>query len=213
MAMRHHFIIGTLWLFAFMGTTCAEPITIHGINWSMSIPEQISALERNGLACVKEPGWDSLYPPQDGAMPKAKISDTLCIQSSDNKNTIASLRSLFSEWRQLCNRSENGKRTLECMRFERFKMLKDAVAMVSYRDDNTITFLCKYIGSCGIAGNTVVEQLKQTVIHKAFLPPTKDSFVSCADGYDGDSICVHYYSKAIWLMKRPLRDNSQGMKF
>lgn len=178
-----------------------EPITIHGVNWSMPISKQIQSLEQRGLTCVREPMWNMVLPVGNYLELPFK---NICIQSSNSTGTVTELRTLFAEWLQICARKENGYTSTECTSFDRFGDLRDTVRKAHYRDENTLIFNCNYIGSCGFDVKSVVSQIQKKVMNKRFSKPTENSYLVCADGDEGDSICVHTLSKDLWLLKTPI---------
>ncbi|PVH27249.1 hypothetical protein [Pararhodobacter oceanensis] len=191
----------------FSDSVKAEPISVRGINWSMSIAEQIHVIEDAGMACVFDTGWNVFLGPigasQDGL-------DITCIQSGNNDQTIQELHRRFSEWSQICSvRGTDGYATSECLGFNSFYELFRVVRRIHYKDDRTIEFDCRYLGTCGFEVRTIVSQLQAHVIDRDFLPPTADSWIGCADGDDGDAICVHMHTKNILLLRNPMRDNMQ----
>ena len=131
-------------------------------------------------------------------------------KGSDNKKTIDKLRAYFKEHISICDHlGDDGYVSNACSIFNKFNYLRDSVVKIHFNDDKTIIFHCEFVKTCGFDIEAIASQLQKEVIAKDFLKPSKDSYVICADGDDGDSICVHV-SKDIWLLQNPLEYN---MKF
>lgn len=202
-------LFATVLLLAMLsGHATAEPISIRGVNWAMSEAEQVSVLENQNLACVKDAGWQEIFGPTSDKL--GKSPDIHCIKGDARQNTISQLRTYFQENVRICDILDGGYLSANCMKYDKFRSLKKSTLAVSIRNDGTIVFDCSFVGTCGFDVETVVIELRKKVIAKDFRKPTKDAWVICANGDNGDSICVHSQQRDIWLLKTPL---SERMKF
>ncbi|SEO90073.1 hypothetical protein SAMN04490248_11584 [Salinihabitans flavidus] len=179
-------------------TASAESISIRGIDWSMSQSEQVAVLESAGLDCVRERGWDAFVSPT-----KVSASNNpmpMCFADQGSGANVDALRDAFNDWHRAC--STKGGRSDACFNHP-FKDLRDRLRMVWFQNGGRIIFECEYIGSCAYSLEEVVRQIQRRVVNSEFRKPTEDAYVVCANGDEGDSICVHLHSQAIWLIQNP----------
>lgn len=152
--------------------------------------------------------WDVLKPAES-----TKLSlDILCIQSNDNSETIKELHRLVAKAAQICSvrKADGTVANIDCIGvFWSFERLRDKVKKINYLNEYTSEFDCNYLGTCGFDVPTIVTQLQERVIKQNFKPPVAGNGILCADGEDGDSICLLTESKNILLLQNPLRANIQ----
>jgi hypothetical protein len=194
------------------GRAAAEPISFRGVNWAMSEADQVAALEKQDLTCIREAGWGKigLFFPTSATLIGLRPR-IICIQGTNNQGAVEQLRASFQEWTKICDvPNKEGYLSLECISFKKFNNLKDSLERVRFTDDDEIVFNCNLVSTCGFDVVLVVRQLQSKIIEKDFYVPTGKSNTACADGPDGDAICVNSYRNDIWLMKKPF---GQNMKF
>lgn len=193
------FPIAAAMLLMMAGFALAQPISIRNVNWSMSETEQVAALEREGLICLREPGWDSWWVPPTELDTELKRPNIQCFAQGVEGANIAALKRLYTEWEGTCRDAGTGAPA--CYDHE-FKRLRDRLRMVEIRSDGVIVFECAFLRSCEYSAQDVISQLQRQVINAPFEKPTPDSWMVCATGSDGDKLCYHR-GHTIWLVQNP----------
>jgi len=182
---------------AVSGPAAAEPISVKGIDWSMSTIEILAALESDGLTCLRRPTWNTLTPNSADAGEPTKY---FCIDTDTPVETERSLDHAFESWRAECQLDRSS-----CWSGgDSFKNQLERLLRVTVHDDDRVIFDCSYTNSCGFGPNDILHELQRRVHQGPWEKPTEDSFIICTTGPINEALCVHWHSKAILLFKQPI---------
>ncbi len=191
--------LATIFTFALAAPTFAAPISLRGVDWSMSEAEQVAALESEGLVCLREPGWDGFTPPSSSSEDMADPLP-LCFAEKGEGADVAALRQAYGDWLLTCR--QVGGSSPACFQHA-FKTMLDRLVMVRFQRGGRIIFDCEFLGSCGYSAEQVVQQLQRQVLNVQFRKPSEDAFIVCGTGENSDQICLHLVSSDIWLIQNP----------
>lgn len=180
----------------------SEPISIRGVHWAMSTTEQIASLETDGLTCLQRDEWSTLSPNSKGS---AKAVHHFCIETDRPTETTRNLDQLFSYWETLCQQDRS-----DCWSWNGFRDQFEETHRVTVVADEEIIFDCSYLKTCAFSPNDIVSALQQRGHSGPWKEPVEDSYVLCTIGPIREALCVHWHSKAVWLMKSSV---TSKMKF